>query len=46
MKFVDILRKLGIFRNGVVKATYHNAKERPIEFQKEDVFDSRRDLIE
>lgn len=46
MKFVDILRKLGIFRSGVVKATYHDGKERPIEFQKEDVFDSKRDLIE
>ncbi|MBS3086152.1 hypothetical protein J4422_00435 [Candidatus Pacearchaeota archaeon] len=45
MKFVDILRKLGIFRSGKVKATYKNGKERPIEFLDSGVFNSKKDLI-
>ena len=45
MKFIDILRKLGIFRSGSVKATYKNGKKRPIEIQQEGVFNSKKDLI-
>jgi len=45
MKFTDILRKLGIFRSGNVKATYRNGKERPIEFLDSGVFNSKKDLI-
>ena len=45
MKFIDVLRKLGIFRSGNVKATYRNGKERPIEFLDAGVFNSKKDLI-
>ena len=45
MKFIDLLRKLGIFRSGNVTATYKNAKERPIELQEEGVFNSKKDLV-
>ncbi len=45
MKFIDILRKLGIFRSGSVKATYKNGKDRPIELQESGVFNSKKDLI-
>ena len=45
MKFKNILRKLGIFRKGKIKATYKNAKERPIELQDSGVFNSKKDLI-
>jgi len=45
MGFLDLLKKLGILRYGVTKATYKNAKDRPIEFQEEGVFDSKKDLV-
>ena len=45
MKIIEILRKLGIFRSGKVKAVYRNAKERPIEFQEKGVFNAEKDLI-
>ena len=45
MKFKNVLRKLGIFRKGKLKATYKNAKERPIELQDSGVFNSKKDLI-
>jgi hypothetical protein len=45
MKFIDILRKLGIYRSGTTKATYKDAKERPIELQESEVFNSKKDLI-
>jgi hypothetical protein len=45
MKFIDLLRKLGIFRSGSVKSNYRNAKERPIELQEQGVFNSKKDLI-
>ena len=38
MKFIDVLRKLGIFRSGKIKAKYKNGKERPIEFLDSGVF--------
>jgi len=43
--FLDILRKLGIFRSGSTSGVYHNAKERPTELQMDDVFDAEKDLI-
>ena len=45
MKFIDILRKLGIFRSGKIKAKYQSGKDRPIEFQDSGVFNSKKDLI-
>ncbi|HIH38785.1 hypothetical protein J4460_03335 [Candidatus Woesearchaeota archaeon] len=45
MRFTNILRKLGILRWGKVKAKYKNARERPIEFQDEGVFNAEKDLI-
>lgn len=45
MKFVDWLRKLGIYRSGAVSGTYTNAKERPTELQMEGVFNAEKDLI-
>jgi len=45
MKFIDLLRKLGIYRSGSVKATYKDGKERPIELQDSGVFNSKKDLV-
>jgi len=45
MSFIDVLRKLGIFRFGAEKAVYHNAKERPLSFQQDGVFNSEKDVI-
>lgn len=45
MKFIDLLRKLGIYRSGFKKAKYKNAKQRPIEIQESGVFNSKKDLI-
>lgn len=39
------LRKLGIYRSGATAAVYHNAIERPVEFQMEGVFDASKDLV-
>lgn len=44
MKFLDILRKLGIFRSGSAGGTYTNAVDRPTELQMDDVFDAKKDL--
>ncbi len=45
MKFLDWLRRLGIFRFGFESATYRNAKERPISLQQDGVFNSEKDVI-
>ncbi|MDD4353508.1 MAG: hypothetical protein PHN56_03560 [Candidatus Nanoarchaeia archaeon] len=45
MGLLDILKKLGILRYGSTKATYKNAKERPIELQESGVFNAKKDLI-
>lgn len=45
MGLIDIFRKLGIIRYGKTSGVYHNAKERPIEFQEKGVFNSEKDLI-
>lgn len=39
------LRKLGIYRSGAISAVYHNANERPIEFQMDGVLDASKDLV-
>lgn len=45
MKVIDWLRKLGILRFGGEAGVYRNAKERPLSFQSDDVFDSKKDVI-
>jgi hypothetical protein len=45
MSFVDILRKLGIFRSGSVSGTYKSGTERPTELMMDDVYDAKKDLI-
>lgn len=45
MKFLDWLRRLGIFRFGAEASVYHNARERPASLQMDDVFDSKKDVI-
>lgn len=44
MKILDLLAKLGILRYGAKSAVYTNAKERPIEFMLDDVYNAERDL--
>lgn len=45
MSFLDILRKLGIFRSGTVVQKYHNNEERSVVFIQDNVFDEKKDLI-
>ena len=45
MKIIGYLRKLGIFRFGLETGVYHDATERPLSFQDDDVFHSEKDLI-
>ena len=45
MKFLDLLRKLGILRGGTKAATYRSGKDRPAEFIMEGVFDAKKDLV-
>ena len=46
MKLIDWLRKLGILRFGVEGGVYRNAKDRPLSFQIDGVFDSKKDVID
>ena len=46
MSLLDVLRKLGILRFGVEKAVYRNAKDRPMSFQDDSVFNSKKDVID
>lgn len=46
MKLIEWLRKLGILRFGVEAGVYRNAKDRPLSFQMDDVFDSKKDVID
>lgn len=46
MKLLDWLRRLGIFRFGAEASTYRDARERPISLQMDDVFDSKKDVID
>jgi hypothetical protein len=44
MKLLDILAKLGILRYGTKAAVYRSARDRPIEFMGQGVYDAERDL--
>lgn len=44
MRFLDILRKLGIFRSGTLKY-FGGSEKRGSEFIMNDVYDSKKDLI-
>jgi hypothetical protein len=46
MKLIDWLRKLGILRFGTEAGVYRNAKDRPMSLQMNDVFNSKRDVID
>lgn len=46
MKVIDWLRKLGILRFGGEAAVYRSAKDRPLSFQMDGVFDSKKDVID
>ena len=45
MRFVDLLRKLGILRYGVKSGTYTSVKDMPPELFMEDVYDAQKDLL-
>ncbi|OGT89172.1 MAG: hypothetical protein A2286_08990 [Gammaproteobacteria bacterium RIFOXYA12_FULL_61_12] len=45
MKILEILAKLGILRYGATAATYTSAKDRPVEFMMDGVFNAERDLV-
>ncbi|WP_158306628.1 hypothetical protein [Polymorphum gilvum] len=44
MKLLDLLAKLGILRFGARSGTYTSAKDRPVEFMMDDIYDAERDL--
>ncbi len=44
VKLLDILAKLGILRFGTKAAVYRSARDRPIEFMGQGVYDAERDL--
>ena len=46
MKLIEWLRKLGILRFGGEAAVYRSAEDRPLSFQMDDVFDSKKDVID
>jgi hypothetical protein len=46
MKLLDWLRRLGILRFGAEKATYRDARERPMSLQSDGVFNSAKDVID
>lgn len=45
MSLLDWLRKLGIVRYGKETAVYHDATERPLSLQQNDIFNSDKDVI-
>ncbi len=45
MSLMDILRKLNIVRYGTKAATYRNAKDRPLEFMVDNVYNAGREVI-
>jgi hypothetical protein len=45
MKLIDWLRKMGILRFGAAAGVYRNAKDRPMSFQMDGVFNSEKDVI-
>jgi hypothetical protein len=46
VKLIEWLRKLGILRFGGEAAVYRSAKDRPLSFQMDGVFDSKKDVID
>jgi hypothetical protein len=46
MTLIDWLRKLGILRFGAEAAVYRNAKDRPLSFQMDGVFNSEKDVFD
>lgn len=46
MSLLDWLRRLGILRFGSESAVYHNATDRPLSLQQDDVFNSDKDVIQ
>lgn len=46
MKLIEWLKKLGILRFGAEATVYRNAKDRPLSFQMDDVFDSKKDVVD
>ena len=46
MSLLDWLRKLGILRFGSESAVYHDATDRPLSLQQDDIFDSDKDVIQ
>jgi hypothetical protein len=45
MKFLDVLRKLGILRYGTKTGTYTSMKDRPAELYMAGVFNAEKDLV-
>ncbi len=45
MKFLDVLRKLGILRYGTKAATYTSMRDKPAELFMDDVFNAEKDLV-
>jgi hypothetical protein len=45
MKLLDVLRKLGVFRSGSFSGTYKSGKDMPSEMLMDDVYDSKKDLV-
>ena len=44
MRFLDLLRKLGVIRFGAKKTFYTSGKDRPIEFMADGVFNAEKEL--
>lgn len=42
MGLMDVLRKLGVIQSGSVTATYTSAKDRPVEFQDDEMVGRRK----
>jgi hypothetical protein len=45
MKFLDVLRKLGIWRYGTKAATYTSMRDKPAELFMDGVFNADKDLV-
>jgi hypothetical protein len=46
MTWIDWLRRLGILRFGAEAGVYRNAKDRPMSFHMDGVFNSQKDVID
>jgi hypothetical protein len=45
MAFIDVLRKLGLFRAGAVKGKYTSGRDMPAELLMDDVYDKKKDTV-